>query len=114
MKDVNVFILVEVVRMNGECSEEDTETAITKDEQNTEKEEKNGEKEEKDDSKDEDKDEDKDQEVVLIQDTGFNVKIIVPGIDEFELPVSKLSQCKKLTLAVIFHCMQISFYPDKV
>ena len=75
--------------MNGECSEEDTETAITKDEQNTEKKEKNGEKEEeKDDSKDEDKDEDKDQEVVLIQDTGFNVKIIVPGIDEFELPVS--------------------------
>ena len=96
--------------MNGECSEEDTESAITKDKQNTEKEEKNGEKEEeKDDSKDEDKDEDKDQEVVLIQDTGFNVKIIVPGIDEFELPVSKLSQCiKKLTLVVIFHCMHLT------
>ena len=89
--------------MNGECSEEDTETAITKDEQNTEKEGKAGEKEvEKDGEKEGDKggenegtkdgekeeEGDKDQEVVLIQDTGFNVKIIVPGIEEFELPVS--------------------------
>jgi len=30
---------------------------------------------------------DKDQEVVLIQDTGFNVKIVCPGVEEFELPV---------------------------
>ena len=35
--------------------------------------------------------EDKEQEVVLIQDTGFNITIVVPGLDEFELPVSTLS-----------------------
>ena len=91
-----VIFAVEVVRMNGELSDNETETAITKDEQKTEKEELNGEtesneeKEDKDGKKEGEKDEeeDKDQEVVLIQDTGFNVKIVVPGIEEFELPVS--------------------------
>ena len=97
MKHLSPFIFsVEVVRMNGELSDNETETAITKDEQKTEKEELNGEtesteeKEDKDGKKEGEKDEeeDKDQEVVLIQDTGFNVKIVVPGIEEFELPVS--------------------------
>ena len=32
----------------------------------------------------------KEQEVVLIQDTGFNVTITCPGVDEFELPVGVL------------------------
>lgn len=34
--------------------------------------------------------ENKEQEVVLIQDTGFNVTIVCPGVEEFELPVSLL------------------------
>ena len=32
---------------------------------------------------------DADKEVLLIQDTGFNVKIAAPNLDVFELPVSK-------------------------
>ena len=32
--------------------------------------------------------EDKDKEVLLIQDTGFNVVIQAPNIDSFDLPVS--------------------------
>lgn len=34
------------------------------------------------------KDEDKDKEVLLIQDTGFNIQIIAPNLEPFELPVS--------------------------
>ena len=42
---------------------------------------------------------DKDQEVVLIQDTGFNVKIVCPGVEEFELPVCC---CYQIVFVVMF------------
>lgn len=83
-----VLVTVDVVRMNGETAhmngemdhsvgEVDKVEKVT----DTEKEEqadKDGEKE---------GDENKDQEVLLIQDTGFNVTIMCPGVEEFELPV---------------------------
>ena len=69
--------------MNGEVSDEENREKEQNGVENGEKREKDGEKE-----KEDEKEEDKDQEVVLIQDTGFNVKIIVPGIEDFELPVS--------------------------
>ena len=73
--------------MNGESSDEENREKEQNGVVNGEKGEKDGEKEkEKSGEKEE---ADKDQEVVLIQDTGFNVKIIVPGIEDFELPVSK-------------------------
>ena len=37
-------------------------------------------------------DDDKDKEVLLIQDTGFNVMIQAPGIEPFDLPVRFLWQ----------------------
>ena len=69
---------------NGNVSDGEKESAITKDEQDKEKEGKDEQDKEKE-GKDE---EDKEQEVVLIQDTGFNVTIVVPGAEDFELPVS--------------------------
>jgi hypothetical protein len=47
-------------------------------------------KENKEESKEkEDEAKNDEQEMVLIQDTGFNVKIVVPGVTEkIELPVS--------------------------
>lgn len=33
-----------------------------------------------------------DGEVVVIQDTGFNIRIITPGLDPFDLPVSCWSE----------------------
>ncbi|WAR03982.1 CLU-like protein [Mya arenaria] len=39
---------------------------------------------------------DKEQEVVLIQDTGFNVKIVCPGVEEFELPVSSMELVQEI------------------
>ena len=77
--------------MNGEVSDEENREKEQNGVVNGEKGEKDGEKEKSEDKEEEkeEKEEDKDQEVVLIQDTGFNVKIIVPGIEDFELPVSK-------------------------
>lgn len=78
---------VDVVRMNGETAhmngEEDSVGEMDKTEKVTDREkeehvDKDGEK---------DSDENKDQEVLLIQDTGFNVTIMCPGVEEFELPV---------------------------
>lgn len=43
---------------------------------------------EKEDEKDTD-DGEKDKEVLLIQDTGFNIQIAAPNLDPFDLPVSK-------------------------
>ena len=43
---------------------------------------------EKEKCEDEKKEEGTDQDVVLIQDTGFTVKIIAPGLEPFDLPVS--------------------------
>ena len=36
------------------------------------------------------------QEVVLIQDTGFTIQIVCPGIEPFELPVSVVCQSSLL------------------
>jgi len=47
---------------------------------------------------------DKDQEVVLIQDTGFNVKIVCPGVEEFELPVCC---CYQIVFVVVLLCHHI-------
>jgi hypothetical protein len=79
-----LFCTVEVVRMNGETEHMNGGMESPDKEVNGEKEEqtdKDGEKE---------GDENKDQEVLLIQDTGFNVTITCPGVEEFELPVSVL------------------------
>ncbi|GFO41251.1 clustered mitochondria protein homolog [Plakobranchus ocellatus] len=37
-----------------------------------------------------------DKEVLLIQDTGFNVKIAAPGLDMFELPVSSMELVQEI------------------
>ncbi|KAH3889427.1 hypothetical protein DPMN_013481, partial [Dreissena polymorpha] len=77
---------LEVVRMTGESG--DVMSAETNGENldvtgETTKEEKEG-------------DENKEQEVVLIQDTGFNVKILCPGVEEFELPVSSMELVQEI------------------
>ncbi|XP_060599654.1 clustered mitochondria protein homolog [Ruditapes philippinarum] len=57
----------------------------------------NGEKEEQTDKDGEkESDENKDQEVLLIQDTGFNVTITCPGVEEFELPVSSMELVQEI------------------
>ncbi|KAJ8312586.1 hypothetical protein KUTeg_009959 [Tegillarca granosa] len=57
-----------------------------------------GEKMETDDRKTEDEETAKsnDQEIVLIQDTGFNVQISVPGAESFELPVSSMELVQEI------------------
>ncbi|XP_060551695.1 clustered mitochondria protein homolog [Ruditapes philippinarum] len=81
---------VEVVRMNGETEHMNGGMESPDKEVNGEKEEqtdKDGEKE---------GEENKDQEVLLIQDTGFNVTITCPGVEEFELPVSSMELVQEI------------------
>ncbi|BFZ18938.1 hypothetical protein BsWGS_21978 [Bradybaena similaris] len=42
------------------------------------------------------KDEDKDKEVLLIQDTGFNIQIVAPNLEPFELPVSSMELVQEI------------------
>lgn len=71
--------------MNG-LSDESTSSSSSGDESPVKEKEEKTDKDAEDDAKKEEKEE---QEMVLIQDTGFNVKIVVPGMSEsIELPVS--------------------------
>ena len=87
-----MYLSVEVVRMDEK--EEAGQTEVTDKEEKEDKE-KDGEKNE----------EDKEQEVVLIQDTGFNVTVVVPGVEEFELAVR---------LIFVFHSLKTIIKKDCV
>jgi hypothetical protein len=44
-------------------------------------------------------------EVVVIQETGFNIRIIAPGVEQFDLPVSVY--CNIICLSAFFHLSRI-------
>lgn len=76
--------------MNG-LSDESTSSSSSGDESPVKDKEEKTEKDAEDDTKKEE------QEMVLIQDTGFNVKIVVPGMSErIELPVSSMELVQEI------------------
>lgn len=79
--------------MNG-LSDESTSSSSSGDESPVKEKEEKTDKDAEDDAKKEEKEE---QEMVLIQDTGFNVKIVVPGMSEsIELPVSSMELVQEI------------------